>query len=97
MTLVTQRLSTLTGADGGVAYVEATWDDRQEQEDGSVLDPNATMLVSNVTYQNMTNQIRHANIGGTIYDIPVGTPRTSRDIPRGQQVRIDTIPYFLFY
>lgn len=39
MTIVTQRLASMTGANGGEAYVEATWDSTNEQEDGTLLDP----------------------------------------------------------
>ncbi len=94
MTLVTRRLSTITGANGGVAYIEATWDDTMEREDGTFLDPNATMLVSAVGYQNLTEKTRNANVGGVIFPIPAGTQRTTLNIPKSQQTRIDSVPYF---
>ncbi len=94
MTLVTRRLSTIRGANGGVAYIEATWDDKGEQEDGTFLDPNATMLVSALGYQNLTEKARHASVGGVIFPMPAGTAPTTLSIPKPKQTRMDSFPYF---
>lgn len=97
MTVVTRRLSTIMGANGGTAYIEATWDDTLEQENGTFLDPTATMLVSAVGYQNLTEKTRYADIGGAVYPIPTETPATTQNIPKNQQTRIDSVPYFSLY
>ena len=97
MTLVTSRIATLWGANGGMAYIEVTWDDPQiDETTGVAADPNATLLVSQVIYQNLTAEVRHAQVGGTMYDIPAGTPRTERNIPTGQRPRIDSSSVMLY-
>ncbi len=92
--VITRRLATIMGANGGRAYIEATWDDIMEDEFGVPQDPNATMLVSAVGYQNLSEKTRYAYIGGVVYPIPAGTQSTTRNIPKPQQTRIDSVPYF---
>lgn len=97
MTLVTSTIAMMWGANGGIAYVEATWDDPQiNEETGVAADPNATLLVSRVAYQNLTAETRHAQVAGTIYDIPPGTARTERNIGAGQRPRIDQTSVMLY-
>ncbi len=92
--VITRRLATIMAANGGRAYIEATWDDTMEDENGVLGDPTATMLVSSVGYQNLTEKTRYANVGGVIYPIPAGTQPTTQNIPKTQQTRIDSVAYF---
>ncbi len=89
MTLVTDRLSWGTGANGGIYFLYATWDDVQEQENGTFLDPNADMLVRSIRYQNMTAINKTLLIAGQSYSAPAGTPDTTVNLPAGKRPRID--------
>jgi hypothetical protein len=89
----TQRWSTIWDDEGRVAYVGATWDDVGEQEDGSLLYPEATMIATEVIFQNMHDVWRTANIGGRLEQIPPGTPATTKRLPKPEQIRVDSISY----
>lgn len=83
--IITSHLFNGIAANGGEMFLYATWDSKQEQEDGTFLEPTATGLVSSIRYQNMGAVDKTIIVGGRTYDAPAFTPDTTLNIPQGQR------------
>ena len=95
MTLVIQRIAALLGEQ---VYIEVRWDSPMWDDDaGTAGDPGATYIIDQVIYQNLTDTVRHASVGGRVYDIPANTPRTVRNLTNPQQTRLDSAPSVHLY
>ncbi len=96
MTIVTTRLFEGSAPNGGEMFLYATWDDPQEMEDGTQLDPKATGLVSSIRYKNMGATDKHIRIGGVVYTAPALTPDTTNNIPASQRPNMLTSPWQIY-
>lgn len=94
--IITTRLTSGIAANGGEIFLYATWDSKQEQEDGTFLYPEATGLVSAIRYQNMGDIDKTIIIGGRTYTAPANTPDTTLNIPSGQQPNMYTTSWQIF-
>jgi hypothetical protein len=93
--LTYQRIASLMNDQ---VYIEVLWDDPQiDEETGVPADPTATYLIHAVVYQNLSSITRHAQVGGRVYDIPAGTPRTERNLTNPQRTRLDAVPTTTLY
>lgn len=94
--VITTRLMSGTAANGGEIFLYATWDSKQEQEDGTFLFPEATGLVSSIRYKNMGPYDKTIIIGGRTYIAPAGTPDTTMNIPAPQQPNMYTTAWQIY-